>query len=307
MTELPARLFELTRAFQECNPTQIELIRYFPVGIVACMEGYFRMAIRELIDTSDAFLVNAERLASSIKFDFQTIKALHGKAITIGELISHGIPLSRLEHIDGAMTALLDSDFLKTLRTTSDRLMHEVYQLPARPILDDPNQVYSDVVRTFELRHIICHEVASAYKIEYSEIERCLKSCLVFLKASDALVSDAIHPGYPLTQTDMNIAAGQSLFLSQGELASAIEKTKARLGAKELAAFDFSQKEWESYSDAWVAFDVGDRADSGTIWPLLYARAKEAMVRRRLEEVSNWRRLGDNGESGNAEYVPMFQ
>lgn len=307
MQELPSRLFELSRAFQECNPHQAELIRYFPVGIVACMEGYFRMAISELIDSGDAFLGNSEKIALSIKFDFQAIKAVHGKSITIGELISHGIPLSRLEHIDGTMTALLGSNFLETLRTTTDRVLHEVYKLPAKPILDDPQQIYSDVARTFELRHIICHEVASAYKIEYSEIERCLKNCIVFLKAADALVSDTIHPGYPLTQTDLNIAAGQSLSLALAELNSAMEKVRATMDAEELAAFDFSQKEWESYADAWVAFIVGDRANSGTIWPLLYAGAKETVVRHRLEEVSGWRRLGDSGGAANAESVRMFQ
>lgn len=307
MEELPSRLFEISRAFQECDPHQLELIRYFPVGIVACIEGYFRMAIKDLIDADGGFMENAEKIAASIKFDFHIIKAVHGKSVTIGELISHGVPLSRLDHIDAAMTALLGKDFLKTLRTTSDRVLHEIYKLPIKPILDDPDQVYADVARMFELRHIICHEVASAYKIEYDEIEKCLASCMIFLKAADTLVSEAIHPGYPLTQVDMNAAAGKSLLEVQDKLDDAISKVRVRLSEEELVAFDFLQEKWKEYSSAWLAFYVGDREHSGTIWPMLYARTKERLVRRQLEEVSSWRRLGESIHSSNAESVPMIQ
>lgn len=295
MSELPLRLFALEHAFKEHDKSQSELTRYFPVALIACVESYFRMAIKDLIDTGDPYLSNAEKPASSLKLDFSVLRAVHGKAITVGELVAHGVPLSRLDHIENTLTSLIGTGFLQALRTTTDRWAHEVRGQPATPILSEPDQVYSDVARTFELRHIICHEIASAYLIEADEVARCFQSCVAFLRAADEFISETIHPGAPLTQTDMNIAAGQSLAESRERLEKAIAGVRERLDAAELAAFNDSQKKWQIYSDAWVAFVAGDRANSGTIWPLIYAGAAEATVQRRLEEVAGWKRLGDGG------------
>lgn len=295
MSELPVRLFTLELAFKDHDKAETELTRYFPVALIACVEGYFRMAIKDLVDAGEPYLTNAEKPASSIKLDFSVLRAVHGKTITVGELVAHGVQLSRLEHIETALSSLLGTGFLQALRTTTDRWAHEVKGEPARPILTKPDEVFADVARTFELRHIICHEIASAYEIESEEVARCFESCVAFLRAADELVSETIHPGAPLTQTDMNIAAGKSLSERQERLAEAVAGLRSRLDATELAAFDESQAKWQLYCDAWANFVAGERATSGTIWPLIYAGAAEAAVERRLEEVSGYERLGDGG------------
>ena len=289
MAELPLRLFALEHAFKVHDKSQSELTRYFPVALIACVEGYFRMAIKDLIDTGEPFFTNAEKPASSLKLDFSVLRAVHGKTITVGELVAHGVSLSRLENIEGALSSLLGTSFLQALRTTIDRWAHEVRGEPPTPILSKPNEVFADVARTFELRHIICHEIASAYEIESEEVARCFESCVAFLRAADELVSETIHPGAPLTQTDMNIAAGKSLEEKRDNLAEAVAMARIRLDAAELVAFDESQAKWQAYCDAWVSFVAGERANSGTIWPLIYAGEAEAVVTRRLAEVSSWR------------------
>lgn len=295
MSELPMRLFALEHAFKEHDKSQGELTRYFPVALIACVEGYFRMAIKDLVDVGDPYLSNAEKPASSLKLDFSILRAVHGKAITVGELVAHGIPLSRLDHIESAIANLIGTGFLQALRTTTDRWAHEVRGEPASPILADPDQVFADVARTFELRHIICHEIASAYEIEADEVARCFQSCVAFLRAADEFISETLHPGAPLTQTDINIAAGQSFAEARARLDEAAEGVRGRLDASELAAFNESQDKWQAYSDAWVIFVAGERANSGTIWRLIAAGAAEATVNQRIEEVAGWRRLGDGG------------
>ena len=91
MSELPMRLFALEHAFKKHDKSQGELTRYFPVALIACVEGYFRMAIKDLVDVGDPYLSNAERPASALKLDFSILRAVHGKAITVGELVAHGI------------------------------------------------------------------------------------------------------------------------------------------------------------------------------------------------------------------------
>lgn len=295
MTELSLRLFALEHAFKKHDKSENEMTRYFPVALIACVEGYFRMAITDLIDAGEPYLSNAEKPASSIKLDFSVLRAVHGKTITVGELVAHGVQLSRLEHLESVLSNLLGTGFLQALRTTTDRWAHETKGEPVAPILAKPDQVFADVARTFELRHIICHEIASAYEIESEEVARCFESCVTFLRAADEFISETIHPGAPLTQTEINIAAGQSLEGKRKQLANAVSHLRSRLDALELAAFDESQDKWQTYCDAWAEFVAGERANGGTIWPLIYAGAGKAVVETRIEEVGGYKRLGDEG------------
>ena len=121
MAELPLRLFALERAFEVYDKSQGELIRYFPVALIACVEGYFRMAIKDLIDASEPSLTNAEKPATSLKLDFSVLRAVHGKTTSVGELVAHSVSLSRLEHIESALSSLLGASFLHALRFTTDR------------------------------------------------------------------------------------------------------------------------------------------------------------------------------------------
>ena len=293
MSELPMRLFALENAFKKHDKIERELVRYFPVALIACVEGYFRMAIKDLVDSGEPYLTNAEKPASSLKLDFSLLRAVHGKAVTVGELVAHGVQLSRLEHIEAVFSSLLGKGFLEALRTTTDRWAHEVKGEPSMPILAKPDSIFADVARTFELRHIICHEIASAYEIESAEVAQCFESCVSFLRAADELISETIHPGAPLTQTDMNIAAGKSLSEKRELLAEAIAALKSRLDVAERAAFEEAQANWQRYCDAWANFVAGERADGGTIWPVVYSGAAEATLERRIEEINGFKRLSD--------------
>ncbi|MBV8622480.1 MAG: DUF1311 domain-containing protein [Herbaspirillum sp.] len=293
IAELPSRLSSINNAFSQTTPDQHELRRYFPVALIGCLEGYFRMAIRDLIDSGEPFLSNADKLLESTKLDFSLVRAIHGKTITVGELIAHNVPLSRLAHIEKAFKSLIGADFLNELRTVQDRWAHEVLGQTARPILLVADTVFKDVERTFELRHIICHEIASAYVIDAEEIARCFENCVLFLKAADEFISGVLHPNAPLTQTEMNIAAGESLERARDELNVAIENLRSNLDDEELAFFDQAQIQWLAYAEAWTLFEVGERKNSGTIWPLLYARSQEYLVSKRVEDIRKWRRFGE--------------
>ncbi len=293
IAELPIRLFAIENAFKKHDKSARELTRYFPVALIACVEGYFRMAIKELIDAGDPYLSNAEKPASSIKLDFSVLRAVHGKTVTVGELVAHSVQLSRLEHVDTVLSSLLDLRFLDELRNVTDRWDYEVRGNPSVPILSKPDQVFAGVARAFELRHIICHEIASAYEVEVDEVGFCIESCVAFLRAADELISETIHPGAPLTQAGMNIAAGESLNVVREQLEEAIIVLRSRLDKAQLLAFEESQEKWQLYCDAWVNFVAGEGVDSGTMWPVIYAGEAETVVRRRLEEVLSWKPLGN--------------
>lgn len=122
---------------------------------------------------------------------------------------------------------------------------------------------------------------------------RCFESCVALLRAADEFISETLHPGAPLTQTEMNIAAGNSVSEMQKSLTEAVATIRKRLDAVELIAFDESQAKWEAYCDAWVSFVAGERASGGSMWPMIYAGEAEVVMMRRLNEVKSWRGLGD--------------
>src|SRR5512135_2320310 len=52
----------LEQADPDATEADIELSRYFPVALVACIEGYFRMAIANLIDEGSPFIKRVPKL-----------------------------------------------------------------------------------------------------------------------------------------------------------------------------------------------------------------------------------------------------
>ncbi len=125
------RHFALEHAFKAYETLDNELKRYFPVALIACIEGHCRLAIKNLVDAGEPYLTNAERLIGPTKLEFSVLRAVHGRTISVGEIVSHGVPLSRIEHIDSAFSSLLGHSFLRELRTTYDRWAHEVKGQPA--------------------------------------------------------------------------------------------------------------------------------------------------------------------------------
>jgi hypothetical protein len=56
------RLLELDVGLQKLSEWPSEVSKYFPIGIVAVLEAYFRSAIQELIDHGPPYSENAAKI-----------------------------------------------------------------------------------------------------------------------------------------------------------------------------------------------------------------------------------------------------
>lgn len=287
ISELFNRMSALEGAFEKRSEIEPELLRYFPVALVACVEGFFRLAIKRIIDTGPPYIENAVKLLANIKFDYEFIKALHGKQITIGDFVSHQVPLSSLAHIQAHLSALLSKDFLDGLRGVSDRAAEEIHDRPKSHILTDSNLTYAAVSRTLELRHIICHELATNFSVTRDEIEGCFFNTTLFLKASEELVSETLQPGAPLTQADMNIAAAEELRLLLERVASLEAEISSRLGKKRTDEFALAASVWRTYMKSWAAFEA-DEYKGGTIWPTIYGGSAASIAKERIAQLAEY-------------------
>lgn len=284
MSELFSRLSSLETAFEKRDVTNEELLKYFPVALVACMEGYFRLAIKQFIDEGQPFLNNASELISNIKFDFDVVKALNEKQITVGEFISHHISLNNLAQIQSNISKIIKREFLTELRNICSRWEYEVLGKEKVLILQDPDQVYKSVSRTFELRHIICHELASGFTFDFAEIEECFLGTVLFLKATDELFNEILHPDSPLTQSAMNMKAGETLRDASSELESLNQGVCGRLEEQRVIEFMEVDSAWRTYMKLHADFEA-DVYRGGSIRPTIYAGVATTTTHSRINEV----------------------
>jgi len=133
-----------------------EVMRYFPVAMVACIEGYFRLVVRDLVNAGHPF---RERVASLEKMEIgiESLLAIADRQLTPGDIVSHFLPFNNLGDIQRNMSKLLECDFLNEVKTwkvasggKNPPIVLGKLQPPVVPLLE----------RLYELRHIYCHELA---------------------------------------------------------------------------------------------------------------------------------------------------
>jgi len=283
--ELFIRLLYIEHAYKKRDPENKELLRYFPIAIVACMETYFRLAIKKLIDSGEPYLTNSQTIMPKANIGFDILKALHGQSITIGDVISHSISINNLTHLASHMSRLLGVEFLKELSLIHSRWAVEVLKQPKQPILLEADNTFRYVAKTFELRHIFCHETASNHEFEADEIEKCFDNSVLFLKAAEELVSETLHPNAPLTQTDMNIASAEDYRKERDYLDSLISEVTSLLTDKQISSFEEANKAWEVFLRNSVEIE-GLQYEGGSIRPTIENSAAARLTKERSEQLS---------------------
>jgi uncharacterized protein YecT (DUF1311 family) len=281
------RLLELDVALQKLGELPAGVSKYFPIGIVAVMEAYFRAAIRELVDHGPPYSENAAKFEKDrgLSLDFSIVLAIQGRKITLGELVAHLVPLKSLEDIDRNMSTVLQTSFLDALKGTEDRWAIEVEGAARKPILQNPEEIFDDVKKTFRLRHIYCHEIADSEKPDIAVITKSFDSSSIFLKAADQLMWNLVAPGAPLSQGEMNAKASEDLWNTHAELEAVSKEFLHYLDADEERDFAASQEAWmafreqdaKSYADRW--------GKGGTIWRTLYPSHARSLTSLRIEDL----------------------
>ena len=169
-----------------------EIHKYIPIGVIACVESFFRATIKELIDFGAPFSEKAVNLRE-IKFDFSVVQAIAGKELTIGDFLSHLLPMKSFEDINSTIGTLTGKDFLNELKVYffdkdyDENDESKFYQITE--LTDEMNkevaEIYSDVKETYKLRNIFCHEAAESNVVDVLKIYKCYESSCKFLRASN--------------------------------------------------------------------------------------------------------------------------
>ena len=261
-------------------------MKYFPIALIATIESAFRILIAELIDKNKTCLENSEKLLKSYKIEYNSLKALYGKDITLGSFIAHIISVNNLEQINSYITILIEKDFLDELKLHYSRWDVEVKKLPKKPMIDNPNQVYKDISNTFELRHIFAHETATNITLNTEHINNIFQSNVLFLNTASDYINEFIYPNAPLTQTDMNIDSGEKL----SELLSKIDKLnlkyKDTLDKDRKIEFEKVEKSWLTFMNKQADFEANEYF-GGSIMPTIFNGTASSLSDERIKYLEN--------------------
>lgn len=282
--EMGSRISNIRMSLKESKELHTELLRHYPVALVATIESYFRIATANLIDAGTPWLDNAANLISKERIKFETVKSFQGKLITIGDYVGATISISNLASLNNIMTTILNRDFLKVLAAVHDRWAAQGMTTQPPPIITNADATYECVEKIFQLRHILCHEFASLEKITREEIEQAVHHVDQFLRASEQLVADTIFPNAPLNQTEMNLYTFKQAEESKAKLQEVEKQLLDVLDDKEKAHYQKIQGIWDALRSESVAF-VGNQYVGGSIRPMKHNLESKNLTDERIPQV----------------------
>jgi hypothetical protein len=163
-----------------------EFVKYLPIGYVAAIEAYFRLAYRDLIDFGPPYSENLKSLRD-VKFQIESVIAMTSRTVSVGEFIAHLLPLKNLGNINENMSMLIGEDFLTRLKKTKLTVMKGAEELA----MDHFHSFIPDgIQKIFQLRHVFCHEFAVKEKPDMQEIRDCCYAAFIFIIATESLLNE---------------------------------------------------------------------------------------------------------------------
>ena len=256
-----------------------ELLKYIPISTIACYEAFFRSATKEIVDFGKPYSDNVADFNQSknVKLDFEVVSAIQTKILTVGEFVAHIIPFNNFDDINSNLKILLGKDFLNELKSYKKKVSFENKDYSDQEFKEKINEIIASVIRTYELRHIFCHEFATNIKIDKDEILRNFKNCKFFLIHANNVIWDLLYPNAPMTQSEMNIEAQSRLEQKEKELDTLVQFIRNINKEEDFRYFDdelflVSYEQWKQYRKS-VAEYKSSFSGGGTIHPLLYSSA----------------------------------
>ncbi|NIK32774.1 HEPN domain-containing protein [Xanthomonas arboricola] len=203
-------LYELESSFRRLVESDSALIALHVMGIASCIEVGVREAIKRLVDSGSPFLDRSEIFKDHIRFDFALTRALSATQITFGDLVSHSLPVSNLNHIASHFVTLFSngndriefSRILSEVREYVEPSEEEVFgdsevgmaQRFAPFLLKDTERLLSDISSIFETRHLVAHE-ANFQAVSHTDLQKYMTSARSFLNALYELVEQTLNLG----------------------------------------------------------------------------------------------------------------
>jgi hypothetical protein len=286
----------ITKLLFLCTQTQKlehedEQQAYFLVASIAAIETYFQWEIRSLIDSGDDRYINNLRLDDQpLRWSHELLLAVRGKRVSIGELVAHSVRLNNLDAIGKIMGQLLQTDFIELVKDARDPELRSEQGVNAPTIIRSASETLPRVKRTFELRHIICHEAHLNTPVRSEEVKELCCSCYTFVLASHYGIAFHKNPNAPLTLAEARDAADKRVRALENKIKAVEEFITSKMHLPPMQkAFDAMQQAWRSYVEQEAVFNASTQANGNR--GVLYAQLTvETLYSKRLHEIKEYAR-----------------
>ena len=254
-----------------------------PIRIVTLLEVFLRHWIEVLVDHGAPYVERAAKLKVELKYDFAVAASVQGGAVTLGQLISHSVPLSRMDTIAAVFEKLLDQDLFEAVALAVRQRARETEADDAKPIIQDVDAVRRTLARLFEVRHVLVHEFPESKPHGVEEVSQFFRAGIEFMEAVNEELSDRVHGRWPSTQQGMNREAAARAQAAAEEL----QKLCDEIADKRKDSIHAVQQAWEAFKQV-EAERQSDWSAGGSIRPLLFHLAAAGLTRARMKELREW-------------------
>jgi uncharacterized protein YecT (DUF1311 family) len=302
---LSARMGQLISQFANGGSVGDGLADFYLIRAVTILEVFTRAHVGSLIDHAKVYRDNAFQIANNLKFDFSTVWEVQDQVITLGDIVAHNISTNAFVQIVGHFEAILNKKLRPLLTVAIDRVRVEIHGETPQPIIPDYDLMVKNLIRLFEVRHVLCHEMPAKPVYETSEVDDLLKDALRFMKALEEVLRFEKFGAVPLTQSALNEAKGAQLAELEERLGRVVANIKYALKRSDenmtalnvpgidggwLSCFEEAQNRWLEFRNADCDF-VTHANRGGTIRPLLWAGHACFLSEERITELEDWVKL----------------
>ena len=257
-------------------------LQFVPIRLVTILEVFLREVIAELVDGDEVIFERAERLVRGTKIDLAFAAHVDRRELTIGDFVAHAVSLNGTAGIMSVMDTLIEG-FARRLRVVHSRWSEDAERYPLPPIVADLDATMAALTRLFEVRHVLTHEIPSESVFDPSELSGFFDAAKDFVEATDWLVVEVLRGTVPRTQIAMNMHAGNDL-KSEEERLEAVLSQVAALQGIDVEALREMQTAWTEFADRHAGL-VASQVEGGSMYPLLWAGEKAALVRERITQL----------------------
>ena len=257
-------------------------LQFVPIRLVTILEVFLREVIAELVDGDEVIFGRAEKLVKSAKIDLAFAAHVDRRELTIGDFVAHSVSLNGVDGIMNIMDTLIGR-FAGRLKTAHSRWSEEAEKWPLPPIVADYDATMAALGRLFEVRHVLTHELPSEVVFHPKELPAFIEAARTFVEATDWSVVEILHGSVPQTQIAMNMVAGYDLRSQEEELEVILKKVAALPGLDGDALREL-QTAWTEFANRHADL-VASQVEGGSMYPLLWAGEKAALVRDRITQL----------------------
>jgi hypothetical protein len=239
--------------------------------------------VAELIDHGPPYVDRARDLlrGAANKFDFNAVRALHGRTLRLGQFLAEQLPISRLDHIEAYFSTLYGAQLAQLLSETHEKYA-AAYPYFKKTKLDLPKSL-ANLRRLFEVRHILVHEVTKQHPYQEDEIENFIEDVNFFLHVAHDLLEEAIHGPLPPSNVERKNEAYRRAEVLASTMGSLFEEAKVEAqGDEERIAYLVDvQRSWEKWCDAECEL-ARDLVRGGTAEGMLFSNRRIELLKQRI-------------------------